>query len=387
MFPTLFKLPIIGLPIRGYGMMLMIGFLVGTWWAARRAMRVKADPDFVVNLGFVALIFSIVGARIFYVVHYWDQNFAGRGLWSIVNVSAGGLEFYGGFIGAVTAGLGYLWLTGKSMRLHLDIVAPSIMFGMGMARIGCFLNGCCWGGFCEPDKLWAVQFPFGSPALYRQWEERQTTVPAELLYIDSQGVPYPMPRDLLALTPEERSGHKIKYQHAAKTLSDAKAAGANEATLAKLRKESELARKQYENTLTGIMPFEKTRNRFDLTPSEMTDLAGHNRSLHVHPVQLYASIDGFLLAIMLNFYFYRRKRQGMVFAVLLLTYPFMRIVEEMIRIDNPHDSAGLTASQFVSLVLVALGIVFVFALRRLPMRSPRAVPWVPPEPEPDKAKD
>ena len=124
MFPTLFKLPIIGLPIRGYGMMLMIGFLGGTWWAARRAMRVKADPDFIVNLGFVALIFSIVGSRIFYVVHYWDESFAGRGWWSVVNVSAGGLEFYGGFIGAVLSGLVYLWLKGKSIRLYLDIVAP-----------------------------------------------------------------------------------------------------------------------------------------------------------------------------------------------------------------------------------------------------------------------
>ena len=65
---------------------------------------------------------------------------------------------------------------------------------------------------------------------------------------------------------------------------------------------------------------------------------------------------------------------------------FMRIVEEMIRIDNPHDSAGLTASQFVSVMLVASGIIFVIVLRRLPLRSPRAVPFVPPEPESNKGK-
>lgn len=386
MFPTLFKLPIIDLPIRGYGMMLMIGFLVGTWWAARRAMRVKADPDFVVNLGFVALIFSIIGARVFYVVHYWDQNFAGRGLWAIVNVSAGGLEFYGGFIGAVTAGLAYLWLTRKSIRLYLDIVAPSIMFGMGCARIGCFLNGCCWGGFCEPEKPWAVEFPFGSPALYRQWEERQATVPAELLRIDDFGMAYPIPRDLLALTPEERDRDKLKARNAAKALADAEAAGADEATLAKLRKASDRAREEFDKSRSMVAPITSAERSFDLTPTEIAELADHHRSLPVHPVQLYASLDGFLLAIMLNFYFYRRKRHGMVFAVLLLTYPFMRIVEEMIRIDNPHDSAGLTASQFVSVLLIALGIIFAITLRKLPLRSPRAIPYVPPEPEAGKAK-
>src|SRR5687768_14809881 len=106
MQPTLFNIPFpwfsgwLEIPVRGYGLMLMIGFLGGTWWAARRATRVKADPDVVVNAGFIALISSIIGARIFYVLHYWDENFAGKSLASIINITAGGLEFYGGFIGA-----------------------------------------------------------------------------------------------------------------------------------------------------------------------------------------------------------------------------------------------------------------------------------------------
>ena len=99
MCPTLFKIPWLDVPIRGYGLMLMIAFLGGTWWASQRAARVKANADLVVNLGFVALISSVIGARIFYVAHYWDR-FAGKSLWEIVNLTAGGLEFYGGFIGA-----------------------------------------------------------------------------------------------------------------------------------------------------------------------------------------------------------------------------------------------------------------------------------------------
>jgi len=204
MWPTRFKLPWVNLPIRGYGLMLMIGFLGGTWWAARRAARVKGDPDFVVNLGFIALIASVVGARIFFVVHYWDAHFAGRGIQAIIDVTAGGLEFYGGLLGALAACLVYTRVTGHSTRLYLDIVAPSLMFGMGMARIGCFLNGCCWGGPCSPQVPWAVRFPYASPAFIRQWQERMATAPAELIYVSSSGIPSRIDRDLLAMTPEER---------------------------------------------------------------------------------------------------------------------------------------------------------------------------------------
>ena len=163
MWPTLFKIPWLDIPIRSYGMMLMIGFLGGTWWATRRASRVKADPDLIVNAGFVALLASIVGARIFYVAHYWE-NFAGRGIWPIIDVTAGGLEFYGGFIGGVLGVIGLLLVKRVSLRLYLDILAPSVMFGMSMARIGCFLNGCCWGGACPHEIPWCVTFPFSSPA-------------------------------------------------------------------------------------------------------------------------------------------------------------------------------------------------------------------------------
>ncbi len=60
MWPTLFKIPWFYLPIRGYGLMLMIGFLGGTWWAARRADKVKCDPDLVINFGFLAACCGVI---------------------------------------------------------------------------------------------------------------------------------------------------------------------------------------------------------------------------------------------------------------------------------------------------------------------------------------
>ncbi len=334
MFPTLFHLPIIGLPIHGYGLMLMIAFLGGTWWAARRAAKVKADPDFVINLGFTALIASIIGARLFFVIHYWER-FEGRGVRELFNLTSGGMEFYGGFIGAFIATVGYIAWKKNSIRLYADIVAPSIMFGMGAARIGCFLNGCCWGAPCHHELPWSVQFPVASPAQYSQWEDRLSTLPAELIVVSRHsGMAYPVPRDLL--TSGARDDESLRFLKA-------------------------------------------QANQFHTTPEELRRQARRDefRSLPVHPAQLYASVSGFVLAFLLNAVFHRRIRQGAVFGLLLVLYPVSRLMEEVIRIDNPQDVAGMTASQFVSLLLIVAGIVWLIAVHRMPLRSPYATEPAP----------
>jgi len=342
MYPTLFYIPWVNLPIRSYGLMLMIGFLGGTWWAARRAFRVKADPDSVVNLGFVALIMSIIGARVFYVAHYWEQ-FAGRGLWSIVNVSAGGMEFYGGFLGAFLGVVVYLWIKKLSIRLYLDILAPSLMFGMSMARIGCFLNGCCWGGPAPAELPWAVHFPYGSSAQVRLWDDRHATLPAPLIFIDDIGRAGLFQPEFL----DPEKDESLVHPHL-------------------LRQEQ----------------------RFGMTREQLAALADSSvgRSCGIHPTQLYASMNGMLLAILLNAIYYRRKRQGLVFGLLFILYPFMRIIEETIRYDNPYDTAGLTISQFVSVLLLAFGVAWLIGIYRQPLRSPRAIPFVFPDEPPAPAK-
>lgn len=346
MWPTIFHLDLPFWPhefdIRSYGLMLMIAFLGGTWWAARRAERVKANPELIVNCGFVALISAIIGARLFYVIHYWDESFAGRGWWAAVNITAGGLEFYGGFLGAFAAILVYLLWNRASLRLYLDIIAPSLAFGLAVTRIGCFLNGCCWGGPCPAELPWAVQFPYGSPAFDRQWRERTVALPAELIYVWPQTTP-----------PPPSLAHPINLL--------VKEAG----TDAYLTQQA---------------------TRFGLTRAKLEAEAPLHRSASLHPAQLYASIDAGLLAVLLSVVFYRRKRQGIVAAMFLILYPIMRIFEEIIRMDNPHDSAGLTVSQFVSLPLLALGLGMLIVFRRLPLRSPYAVAYVPPWVQEEKAR-
>jgi phosphatidylglycerol---prolipoprotein diacylglyceryl transferase len=336
MRPTLFNIPWFDIPIRSYGVMLMIGFLGGTWWAARRAARTKANPDLVVNLAFVCLLASVVGARAFYVIHYWREHFAGHGLWAMVNITSGGLEFYGGLIGAFIAGTVYLVIQKASFRLYADILAPSIMFGMGMTRIGCFLNGCCWGAPCPAEIPWSVRFPLASPAYYREWNDRLVALPAELIYVDRRGVASPLPHDWME-----------DYAKGPKTSG-------------------------------GALEIVRQAQSFNVTPADLRSGMDDHRTLPLHPTQLYSSMDGLLLAILLGAYFYRRTRHGTVFPLMLMLYAFQRFAEEAIRIDNPHDTAFLTVSQFVSVVLFLCGATWMVVLQRLPLRSPLAVPYVSP---------
>ncbi|MCP4592062.1 MAG: prolipoprotein diacylglyceryl transferase, partial [bacterium] len=221
MNPELFTIPIVNLPVKSYGLMLMLGFLSAIWLGMRRAERVKASPDVILNCGIVALFAGVGGARIFYVVHYWKSNFAfyRNPLWEALNITSGGLEYLGGLIGAVVAVALYLMLHGRvfarkegriSLRLYLDLLAPIAMWGLAFGRAGCFLNGCCWGGLCvdhEHHKVlpWALTFPYSSGAHDRQWMNRQVTVPAELIGDDPAATQLArlVPRSLLEMPPEK----------------------------------------------------------------------------------------------------------------------------------------------------------------------------------------
>ncbi|MEY4916408.1 MAG: Phosphatidylglycerol--prolipoprotein diacylglyceryl transferase, partial [Verrucomicrobiota bacterium] len=142
MHPIAFQLG--SLPVRWYGVMMALGFLAGLWTATRRARRVK-------------MFGSIAGARTVYVTTYWKQEFASQPFSEIFMVQHGGLVFYGGLIGAALAGSGYLAWKKLPVWKIADILAPSIALGSVFGRIGCLMNGCCYGYPC--DLPWAIHFP------------------------------------------------------------------------------------------------------------------------------------------------------------------------------------------------------------------------------------
>ncbi|MGE3181359.1 MAG: prolipoprotein diacylglyceryl transferase family protein, partial [Phycisphaerae bacterium] len=283
MRPVLFELPFLGKEIPAFGLMMTLGFLLGIYWAVRRAIKSGANPDVVLNIGFIALIAGVVGCRIMFVWHYWDEQFAqiqpiGNRIWAILNLTQGGMEFYGGFLLTCIAVFVYLWGWGHSIRWYLDIVAPSLAIGMAFGRVGCFLNGCCFGGPC--NLPWAVEFPYGSNPAVVQWEKRLpgTSLPQEL--VDSTTFPSPIRlQSLLA------SDKKV----------DAAVAQANrlELELAALKQKSappdEIRLAQAKLALVPYPDLRRQMKRYDLSAEEIRTMAHAHGSIPIHPAQLYST--------------------------------------------------------------------------------------------------
>lgn len=147
-------------PIRSYGVMLLAGLAAGAAWLAHNARHYDLPSGLAVDLALAALVGGILGARLLYVLLDLPQ-FAGNPL-SAFRVWEGGLSFHGGLAGGLLAA----YLLARRRRLHfptlLDAGAPAIALGYALARIGCFLNGCCFGGHCQ--SFWGVRFAPGSEA-------------------------------------------------------------------------------------------------------------------------------------------------------------------------------------------------------------------------------
>ncbi len=316
MHPELFEIPLIHLTVRSFGLMMVIGFLLGFYLLGRIGRRISSNPQLITNLALYCLIAGVVGARVFYVFHHFDQ--LQRPWASMFAVWQGGLEFYGGVIFAIPVIVLYSRRHKLPIRPCLDIVAIALMLGLSFGRLGCFLNGC---GFGKPTELpWAVRFPYDSFAYFSQINanpERNRPDPRLKLphdeysiYVDTTGKSYP---------------------------------------------------KAFEE-LTEEQKFEVTKGKY--------------RSLHIHPTQLYASANAALLCLLL--YLFRQRSQrvagsgiarkllarpGHTFALAFILYGITRFLLEYVRDDNPFEYAwwaiykGGTVSQNLSIFLVIFGVV------------------------------
>ncbi len=148
--------------IHWYGVLLAVGMLVGLWTASRRAMRDRIAPEKIFDAGAWLIIGAIIGARTLYVVSYWDRLFKDplypSAPWTeIFMIQRGGLVFYGGLIGGTLAGLLFVWRNKLPLWKFADALAPSIALGYVPGRLGCLMNGCCYGR--ETGLPWAIHFP------------------------------------------------------------------------------------------------------------------------------------------------------------------------------------------------------------------------------------
>ena len=140
------------LNITGYGVMMMVGFLVGGWLMDRELRRRGWNHDYAADMTVAAVIGGILGAKLWYVVEVGDPG---------ALFSRGGLVWYGGFIGGVVAVLLNSRRLKVPLRWTLDLAAPALPAAYALGRIGCFLVGDDYG---RPTSLpWGVKFPQGLP--------------------------------------------------------------------------------------------------------------------------------------------------------------------------------------------------------------------------------
>ncbi|HBJ38362.1 MAG TPA: diacylglyceryl transferase [Planctomycetaceae bacterium] len=317
----------IGLPIRGYGVMLLLGIVAAVGLALNRAKRYGIAEEVIYGIAPWAIIGGIVGARLFYVIEYRDSFFYGdfvSSLKRVINFTEGGLVVYGSFIGGFLAG-GFHVVRKRLPVLRLgDVVVPTMFIGLALGRFGCLLNGCCYGGACD-DGWYALRFPNGSPVFQDQLAS------GELV-----GVRLSPERDKIA---EVRPG----------SLAEAKGIkpGDSVGQFGPVRS-VELAdpKRPAEDTPFGLIAdvqgVEHYWSANDLPSS----------ALPVRGTQVMSAIGGLSLCLALCFASRFVRRDGMIMLSGFIGYAILRFGMEMLRNDEPGQfGTTLTISQWVSIIV------------------------------------
>jgi phosphatidylglycerol:prolipoprotein diacylglycerol transferase len=294
MHPELFRVPLLGWPVYGYGVMLVVGFFSALALAKFLARRNGLDPELFANAALIALATGVIGARLSHVLEnlgdFTRPDLSVRqNLVNVFNMRSGGLTYYGGFLLATPCTILYALKKKVPLRLGMDIIAPCLMVGLGFGRVGCFLNGCCNGSEC--NLPWAVTFPYGSNAFIDQFDDKQhrLDVPPALTYV------HPESGELRVIPPA-----KLGPQQA--------------------------------------------------------ELAQRYRSRPVHPAQLYSTITALMLAALLVAYFTLPHVPGRVFALMLMLEGAARFVLESLRTEPPVWGP-MSLSMVIGLMLVLAGAI------------------------------
>jgi phosphatidylglycerol:prolipoprotein diacylglycerol transferase len=149
------------LTIYSYGVMVALAFAVGLYLARLEAKRKGVNVDTVYDFAFYLIIGSLIGARLYYVL-FFDPSVFIKDPVSILKLWQGGLAIHGAILGGIAAALLFSRRRGVSFWKLADLVTPSVILGQAIGRIGCFLNGCCFG--VPTPSMFGVRFPEGSPA-------------------------------------------------------------------------------------------------------------------------------------------------------------------------------------------------------------------------------
>lgn len=153
MLPYLFKIG--PFTLYSFGLLVVLGFAAGMFLAVRLARERGLRGEVLLDGAVLMLLVSILGARLLFVLLNWKE-YAGQGLLAF-QTWRGGMSFHGGAAAGVLTGFAYVrWRRVPGLPLA-DAAAPGLALGYAIGRVGCLLNGCCYGG---PTHLpWGMHFP------------------------------------------------------------------------------------------------------------------------------------------------------------------------------------------------------------------------------------
>ncbi len=346
-----------GLPIRGYGVMMLIAIVSAVWLAIQRGNRRGLTADTLISLGTWLMVGGILGARAFYVIEY-AESYRGTNLLDavvkILNFTSGGLVVFGGLIGAAVAFLIFCARHRLPPLALADVIAPSLALGQAVGRVGCFLSGCCFAG--PSDLPWAVAFPWGSEPHRHQVQTGEVYLhgmkflpgPQAAAAEDRPTVSHVEPGSLA-----ERNGIEP---------GDVIVAIGNYAVTNRWQAEDVLLHAVAPGGVVELHVAGKSSPIRWSVPSVLP------RSSPAHPVQIYSALDAFLLCGFLLAYTPLARRDGELVAWLLTLHPISRFLLEQIRVDEPGIvGTGLSISQIISVALFCSGIaLWAFVLSRSP---------------------
>lgn len=169
MHPILLKLG--PFTIYSYGVMVAVGFGIATFLAHKRAAKFNIDPGKIIDIAILLIISGIIGARLLYVL--LNLSFYIANPVDIIKLSNGGLVWYGGFISAILASIVYIRKTRLNFWDGADLFVPYIALAQALGRIGCFLNGCCYGKDGIPAQIYSSIALFAIFVILRIWQDKR----------------------------------------------------------------------------------------------------------------------------------------------------------------------------------------------------------------------
>jgi phosphatidylglycerol:prolipoprotein diacylglycerol transferase len=339
-------------PIHGYGAMLFLAFVSCTWLACWLAVRQGIPREPIQDLAIWVFISGIVGARITFMLQYHDRF---TSPWQFFFVWDGGLVFYGSFFGGA---VGFLLAYRFQLRRHgirfwqmADICACCLALGLCLGRVGCLLNGCCYGNVACPDCP-GISFPMYAESRVKMTAKGYQTAAGFILDERADGrtvgkVEKDSPADRAGL----RAGDVIE-----KVIAGPRWIVGDRAW--DIRDGRDLNTALVRDWPRGAKTLSLVVRRQGPGAWVEVPLPDFEPwTIRLHPTQVYESISMALLLMLLLAYLPFRRHEGEAIALFMICYAVHRFLNEILRDDTDLFADGMTLSQNISLLIFAAGVV------------------------------